>query len=261
MTNDALVPLPDAQVYVIEGGANDTTDQDGVYEVQGVPAGTVHVLFQKLGYTSVQRSVELEDGGSAELSVRLDPLAIEDPYHTTGIQDGLIGCGLLGKTNEDPNASHNIVAACGVFGNLGYHDIDKFHLAWPMGSLDETSGAWGETTWTPTQAAGKGLSILWTVWDSSNPGGAYSFIRANSVNSPISVRITSESMKQILEERDTIDDCTVDNCTLHTYHYGRAETLGTPVDVGLSLQQRYSEYFTLFFNQELPMQFSALPDQ
>lgn len=264
VTDDTLTPLPEAQVLLRETGAVAVTAGDGTFQFSRVPPGPVRLEAQRIGYVGVARSIEVVANDVVEVALMLAPLSIVEPYFETAIQDGLIGCGILLKTNNDPNASHNLVAACGIFGNAGYHDIDEFHLAWPMGDLEETSGAWGETTWTPTQAAGRGLGVIWTLWDNTNSvGGTYTFTRAASPQSPIAVSFPSSLIIKLLEERSGIQNCAVENCTVHTYHYGRAETSGgaSPVDVGLSLQQRYSEFFTLFFNQELPTRFSALPDQ
>lgn len=262
VTSDSLEPLNGAVVHLTDSGQNATTNEAGEFQISQVAPGAVGLEVAKLGYESVAREVQVEVGRVTETSFQLPPLPIEEPYHATEIQEGLIGCGLLLKRDEDPNASHNFIAACGVFGNLGYYAIDQFHLVWAMGDLYNTSGAWGETSWTSTQAAGKGMSAIWSVLDSSNTaGGIHAIRRGNSVQSPLGISFTSEEILDVLEAKDTIQDCTESDCNIHAFHYGRAETLGTPVDVGVALQQRYTEYFTLFYNQDVPDVFSAVPDE
>lgn len=263
VTDDSLNPLSGVELLISETGATAVSVHDGSFAFSRLPPEKVHLLAQKIGFESIQRAVEILPGEIVQVSLVLPALAVAEPFTVTKIQDGLIGCGVLGRTNNDPNASHNIVALCGIFGNAGYYNIDKFHLVWRMGDLEDTSGAWGEVTWTPSQAAGRSLGVIWTLWDSSNTaGGVYTFARTNG-RSPLSVRIPSELLIDLLSKRTTIQDCSAANCTVHTYHYGRADTLGPgfPVDVGFSLQQRYTEYYTLFYNQPLPERFTALPDR
>jgi hypothetical protein len=266
VTDEALTPIAGALVAALGLNRTTTTDSMGTFLLAEIPIGNVVIAVQALGFEPSSRKVEVKDGGSVEIAIVLRATESPVPYHTTRIEQGIIGCGVLGKIpmyNDKPNSSHNIIAACGIFGNAGYYNVDRFVIHWTLGSLDKTSGFFGETTWTPTQATGRSLDALWTVYDSaSTVGGTASLGRVNGL-SPLSMRITSQAIKDLLSKKSTITECAVSNCTVHTYHYGRANTLGSgyPADAGVAVQQKYQEYLTEFFNQDLPPKFSILPDQ
>lgn len=67
-------PLAGAQVSA--GGRRAVTDQAGRYALPGVPAGTVVVRAEMIGYTGAQRSVSVADGGEAVADFALAPSAV-----------------------------------------------------------------------------------------------------------------------------------------------------------------------------------------
>lgn len=90
VTDDEMVPLAGAIVQVIPlAGANTTvqaleTGSDGRFSLTGMEAGPYSVLASRLGYEAANPvRVELRDGETTNVSIRLTALAIATPFHET----------------------------------------------------------------------------------------------------------------------------------------------------------------------------------
>jgi hypothetical protein len=83
-------PLAAAQVYVSGTAIGRLTDETGQYVLSGVPAGTVTVRADLIGYRGVESQVTVIAGGTADLDLSLEPTVVAlDNIVVTG--DGLPG--------------------------------------------------------------------------------------------------------------------------------------------------------------------------
>ena len=58
-------PLVSAQVRIVGTQRGTQTDQTGAYRITGVPAGTISVVAQRIGYGQQQRTIVISSGGTA----------------------------------------------------------------------------------------------------------------------------------------------------------------------------------------------------
>lgn len=73
-------PLAATQVHIPELGIGSLTDQNGRFQLSGVPAGTREIRVERLGYAPVTQEVEVAAGESIEIDFRLrgQALALEE---------------------------------------------------------------------------------------------------------------------------------------------------------------------------------------
>ena len=73
------MPIPSAQVRVQGLNIGATTDDQGRFVLNNVPAGTVTIVAQRLGYVMGQSQVTVTSGGAATVSFQLTraPLALD----------------------------------------------------------------------------------------------------------------------------------------------------------------------------------------
>jgi iron complex outermembrane recepter protein len=72
-------PLPGAAVRLRELGRGQATGPDGRFRFERVPARAYTVGVQFLGYLPLEQRVQVEPGGSATLTLRLEPSTLELP--------------------------------------------------------------------------------------------------------------------------------------------------------------------------------------
>ncbi|MBI2078479.1 MAG: carboxypeptidase regulatory-like domain-containing protein [Euryarchaeota archaeon] len=248
VTDDALTPIRDAEVALDDLDRTTKTDDAGRFAFSGVPPGRFRVVAGKIGYEAGARAVDVEVGQIAKVSFALTPLAVEEPSHKTIRQEGFIGCGVNARHPLDPGGTENFVAACGPLYYNVSPDLDRFRLDWSVGPTKELAGLWAETTWRSTQPAGHGLFVWWAFF-----GSPIATLAKPTGTSPLVARVEADSV--------TGSGCPAKFCTITSFHYSYANTIGpsSPVDVGVTLQQRLTDYVTVFRGGDLPERFSALP--
>lgn len=253
VTDDSLNPMPDVSVS-LDGATSTITDAAGAFEFAGVARGEHTLAASLAGFQDVATVVVLAD---ESVSVRLVmvPMPGLAPFHETKIQNGFMGCGVAFST---PTAQDPSVALCAPFAFAGLNQFDQYTTYWPMGSLRQSSGAIGETEWEPNQASAASMSAQWAHFF---PGQNAVNFNSTQGDSPIWIRIPIEDIEAALEEGQPAD-CTLDECTWACLHFVWAGTLGpsSPVDFTVMVQQTYTDYLTVFYNQPLPEEFSALRD-
>lgn len=256
VTDDALAPLGDVDV-TIENVANATTDDAGAFVLDSLPAGDYEIRFSKLGYELATREVAVQGDQRVEVTVSLQPIPGAVPYTDAFTQEGFLGCGVASRA---PVGGQPSVAACAPFYLAGLEQFEQYALDWPLPPLHQSSGFIGESQWEPNQASAAAMRLEWTHWV---PGAVTAHFDQQSGRSPLWVRIPIDNMTQALEENGSPETCTMDECFINSLHWTHAGTLGEsyPVDATIMFQQRYTDYLTVFFNQPLPHDYSALPDE
>lgn len=248
VTDDSVNPIAGVDVALIELDRSATTDDAGRFSFSEVAPGRVKVVAGKLGYESVARAVDIETGKVAQVNLVLASVAIAVPHHLTVSQEGFIGCGVNARHPADTSGTNSYVAACGPLYYYVSPDLDRFRLDWPLGPTKDMAGLWVETSWRSTQPAGHGLFIWWTF-----VGASITTLTRVTGTSPLAARVEADNV--------TASGCAAKNCTITSFHYPYANTIGptSPIDVAVTVQQRLTDYVTVFRGGELPNQFSALP--
>lgn len=86
---------PVAGVTVALIGAEDiqsTTDEAGSFTLSNVPPGTYTLAVQKLGFESVAKSVNVVAGQTTDVQVTLEAIAVKEPYMETWADKGYFEC-------------------------------------------------------------------------------------------------------------------------------------------------------------------------
>lgn len=262
--DDALVPIQGAEVGLLDvPEARATTDEAGRFVLSHIPPGEHQVAAQRIGYQSTTRSVVVNAGEIATTELTLLPAPTVQPYHLVKDQRGLFGCGASWR----PAVAVSGIAACGVLSLvLNLTQYDKFLLTWRLtGNVSEWEGAAFEMNWKTTQAFGKGLTMIWETNGCSNNRNS-TFAR-KSGSSPLQVVLNSTRLESA-RDNNSASTCTAKTncddkkCQLQSRVFSEPDTLGpsSPADVGITIQQPFTQYLTEFYNMEPPPGYSAIKD-
>lgn len=262
VTDDQLIPLAGVRVALNEADAR-TTDEGGAFAFENVQPGRHVISIAHAGFHAHAQTIEVALGQVVDVAILLVPEGVPLPYHTTWHQTGLIGCSF------DSFVPLSYLANCEVFFILGLHEIDDYIRIFDVGNLENSSGWWSETTWTAAQTFARSLKILWcgtivgTVPE-QNTWVVNCFNEAQGA-SPVRNRIPKEQLLDYLEGTPS-EHCdpktNPEQCLLVSLAYtGQDGFHQSGYGMGLVLQQRFEQYLTMFFNADLPVEFSILPDQ
>jgi iron complex outermembrane recepter protein len=72
-------PVVVAHVRISQLGRSDMTHSDGSFHFHRVPAGTYTLVVERIGYATIREDVTVEDGGLAQVTIRLTESAIRLP--------------------------------------------------------------------------------------------------------------------------------------------------------------------------------------
>lgn len=252
--------LPVAGVVAgLDNKANATTGEDGFFRIEKVPAGSHTIYFQKIGYAAAARRVDVPAGDLVQVRVTLTAIAVDASYHETLKQTGIVFCGVATRTSSSQNHTSAKGNICVLFAQGGQESFDKSQIRWFL-KLFNASGYFSETTWQASTALTKGMDMFWALLlddGLSTP----TFGQGGSHESPMRVRVEIKALYDTLKMFPT-KSCTKNaDCMVLSYHYVRGELLGPgyPVDAGVAINQRYDVWTTVFYNGELPEEFTVLP--
>lgn len=275
VVDDGLQPVSNATV-ALDGERNLVTGEGGGFLFEFVLPGTHELAATSDGYLDATMSIEVWAGRSNEATLTLLPREAVEAYFETRIQAGTIFC-VLGFRATSANTTS--FTACSV-GNLVANTsfLETPFLDWKVGSLyGDLVGFWGETFWKTSQALGAGMKVRWFV--ENRPLGTGQSVAPDYQQgdlgslegvSPLAFRMPIEVARNVTNTRAQSglgavicpDDRPQIDCWLLSGHFNSAQTLPTGNNnVGFTFQQRYDDYLTLFHGGEMPLFFTALPDQ
>jgi hypothetical protein len=257
------IPVPGAQVAIQALELGMATNDDGRFAFSHVAPGTHTLFVQSLGYESFGQSIEVVAGEKTTLEVHLEAIAIKEPYSTEIIQDGLFGCG---ASWSPPIAGITGIAACGVFSLfLNFTAYDKFLLDWEIKSdIDGWNGSVYEMSWESNQATGRGLTMLWEVCSNDRE----TRFAAEEGVSPLRVYASADVVHGVIHNGSHNEDacdaasdaCNEDACAFISRVFSTPQTTGMAADIGVTFQQRFTQYHTAFFYEPGPKDYTAIMD-
>lgn len=266
--DDAGLPVVKASVGILALNLQTATDESGEFSFSKVEPGLHAIAVQKIGFEAAVRNVDVQKGDVTEVQLTLTATFVPQPYTWVRDQSGLFGCG----TSWRPGVVYSGVAVCGVlsFAGESTEAYDKFLLVWEMEEATaQWTGAVFEMFWTSNQVAGQGLSMNWEVEGCSNVGDQR--FASGGGNNPIKLVADAEKVSQTVENAKAdksasgcVDPpsskCNDEGCTVQSRVFSEPDTLGegSPADIGLTFQQQFDQYWTSFFDMEIPDDYSAL---
>jgi hypothetical protein len=264
--DDSLLPVAGAQVGI--GGLPNVppvlSDEAGRFSFSLLPEGKYPIFVNKLGYEATAKQVAVTAGQIVSLDITITAIPIREGYYATTPITGLFGCGSSWRPAL-PAVNLYGVAACGVLSIVGPSDYDQFLVrVKASGPILEWTSAVFESEWTSNQLFGAGMSFSWEVNTCSNDNGATFAEPAG--RSPLRVRYGAsefdETLAGILADSCSPPDCTEEVCTLQIRAFSEPDTFGSSsaADIGITFQQRFTHYFSEFYNMDSPEHFSALAD-
>jgi hypothetical protein len=263
VTDSEFFPIEGAQAWLADNPENVAeTDAEGWFTLPDVEPGERHVVVQKVGYLNADRGVTVVVGEVAELEFILERVRFAEPFHVTREERGIRGCSFAWRPMA---AGTGAISVCGFLTSLNINtDLDRFIIRWPLsGPIKDWHGGVFEMTWRPNQALGRGMEARWEGDGCSlnNPEGR---LATTAGPPPHSIRVDDVQARiayNAAKGCPTFAAC-VKDCRLQSRVFPVAETLGpsAPADVGVVVQQAFTQYLSEFYNAAAPEGFTALAD-
>ncbi len=260
----SLAPIEGAQVGIVALGLLAMSGVDGSFRLDGIQPGRHEVAAQKLGFTSAVVSIEVLEGQRVPATLTLDPLPTLDPYHVIIIERGSFGCGIAYRPQQAGIVGASVCGAITAY--AGENQVDKFLILWDLvGPYTGWQGAAYEMEWTTTQALGSGLWVRFeTNLCSGSLESTFTSIRGKS---PLREVQNAQVVAEKLTSNEgsscgTAEDCSETACLIQSRVFPHTEVFGDayPADIGDTIQQPFTQYFTQFFHGEPAAEYSALAD-
>lgn len=273
VTDESLLPIPGALVAIEGRDDVATTEDDGSFSFSLLEPGVYRLSASAEGYGESAASAEVIAGYAASVSLRLTALASTEPYMTTTLGTGRLGCGMAVAVR--PAALSQPANWCGTGTDFAYYGApqlnDKYHVAVPIAATDpaQLETIVFETAWQSNQAFSSGFRSYWyiegkvsgipRVWD------YYADLGDSAGRSPIRFSMDREAIESILLDADPsmVQKCAVvTDCHWGAAVFPYADTLGdsSPVDFSLYVDQAFTHYVSEFIGAPPLEGFTALAD-
>lgn len=272
VTDEEAKPVAGAQVGVLGLALETVTDADGRFVFDNVAPGRQSVVVQKLGYESASRAVEVVAGQSVSLQFTIAQIVVHEAYHLSIPKTGYFECTwrysavLVGASGPCGYTNVN-----GTTGNpLDQYVFTNSERKWNYGADPGAMSVLNEMVWTAGSAAtGDNLRIFFSYADRSSQ---HTFCQADGF-SPLVMKWEREEVdedsdweceigsegNQPSDEPDTID--LEEGMKLQTFvSVGVARVADTSTGQGFAYDQRFEIWFSMFYWEPAPADFSALPD-
>ncbi|MHB1261658.1 MAG: carboxypeptidase-like regulatory domain-containing protein [Thermoplasmatota archaeon] len=247
VVDDAIRPIKGATVEVVGTDKKMTTDDTGLFSFSGLEAGPYFVKASHPLYDLQQQSVDVKAGVADPdpVKILLTRVVLQDPYLQTIKYDGFIVCSinLVVLLSEECGEGVGVpcdaggvpipVIGCQRVGGQGNNNVQ----------FDFTIGAGAKTmivekVWEPTSDAGTALySPIATEW-SCLPVCAGNQMASMDGESPLYAAIDNAT----LEGNEIIPDETLISVF----------TWASPSFTGAVLNQKYSDFITVFYHVPAP---------
>lgn len=216
-----------ARVGLKENAANTTTDAEGAYGFHGLEPGAYTVSVQRLGYKGQARKAIAVAGEVAALDFALVPLPAVEPHYRTFVQEGMIGCGAALPAG---------VTTTACYGDPASEDpILEFNVTGAARHL-LTEIVWDSSSATTGRELLVDCNVAYDegpMQDCGDPRGPSPLIHA------LALKTFSDTAR------------------ITDYVFVNFFSASNPSPV--AYQQRFTAYFTLFYDMGIPDGFTALP--
>lgn len=249
VVGDEGLPVPNVTVVIqLSDGSSepsDRTDENGAFEIAGLPAGSHKIFLERLGYESVARPVTVVAGETTELEFTIMPIEVTEVFHTTEILAGFIGCSI---TVIYPAGSPGYTAwQCGdVAGNEPWYPNHEPYLNWTV--PEDVVTHLLELTWEPASSSAD--QLRWQIATNLDcylnlcfVGGEY---QTQGGPAPLEYR---------LEDGEGLPD-DLPSPFMSRVSSGPATTT-SPVRV--VIEQPFEQYTSSWFGEPAPETWTALP--
>lgn len=250
VTDDSGLPIEAAEAALVD--AQNVTAQsaaDGRFLLTGVAPGRHQLVVHKLGFSTGQRSIEVSDGQVLELEVTL--VAVPRPLDTP--PELRQGRGFISCSFTSNAFAPTVTQPCGWDDNnepLYIFDVDV-----TRGLVAVVS----ELVWTPT-SGGTGQELRLGLWRnpscevrcSQEDGKVYGYVNGHSP-----LRFAIGNMTEPF--RDGLESTKPTRLGAVALVRDPHPVAQDPADVALVWQQPVDFWVTIFYNQEAPAGYSALP--
>lgn len=270
--DEELVVIAGATIGIRLAGAGGPyeetrSDADGRFSYSFLAPGTYEILVKKFGYLDAKEERALEANQLPyTVSITLVANVGIQPHKVLLSDRGIFGCGFY---TRGPVFGFLWLAACGVAGlvPVDLSAYDRFLIIWNIENqpVQALNASVFEMNWESTQTAGRGLTMTWEKNGCSNAGnGAGSAATFSEIggSAPLREYVTTEQMQAVVNYGGCgASVCSGMICSIQSRVAPYSDTLGSsaPVDVGVTFQQPYDIYLSLFYNEPAPLDFTQLP--
>lgn len=232
VVDERFLPVANATIMVAAADSMTQTGEDGHYLLQA-PAGVdLLVLFSHTAFVAQSRAVSAQSGQHHWINVTLERLPVAEPYLEVQSFQGVLRCGAVATTQEDPSRPHEHQ---GVRCSQLLNDTAN---QWPYEIPAQTTGIVVEAFWDAQSPVAQAM-VLKVVAASS--GKVFAFTEGTS---PIRAHLSSFNLME--EQGAGFSTLTV------TLEPGAGTGNHEHGAVGLFAQQSFTLYATAFFNGPVP---------
>lgn len=267
VTDEELNPLAGVTV-VLDGAEIRTTQEDGTFRFDNVAPGEYLVAASLPNHEAAQRIVQATAGEISRANFQLLSLARANAYFEIFQGTGMTDCDVAIRGVTSSNSTYAYGCAYSSYAGVALSEPVNFET----GPITGVVGYWAETTWSSSQPFGAAMVVQWllqskrvvNVADYADPDWRTTPSNWHTIEaiSPIVLRIPIEEVRAATDPNGQLVCQADDKCFLISGHWAAAGALGPdyPVDFGITYQQRFDEYLTVFHGGEFPQSFTALPD-
>jgi hypothetical protein len=244
VVDDAINPIANAQVGLLEANATTRTAVDGGFSFSNLAPGRYSVFAAALGHESKGTSVEVQAGQATTTRITLATVAIVEPYPETYTFGGLIECGwgITGAGTGNCLPIQFIIDAFDLPNPTNTRTTGQYEVADPSKARQGVF----EMMWDPSAATtASELRLLVEAEDAGAVGGT----QYGDVDGTSPLRVVTDETP--FEDLDPASG----NTKVQTRTFPAARTPPTYV-----VNQRFTVFATVCYNAACPDDFTVVPD-
>lgn len=259
VVDEAIRPLGNATITLTGQSSGETTSNAaGAFGFDDLAPGTYFLNAAKLGYSSVQHSVEVVAGVGdppvAKLLMAVD--ARTTPFYEAYVFDGYIECSFtlvvvaFAACSAPPIVTGFACDEAGVC--VGNVTTDNFGINYPI----SRPPTWlqSEMVWESTQALGGEMAVMYS-WGCGDENGGFLCDHGAQGTSPVLLTANATEIAEINEGNLGQDNETL---FVRVFNRGLTETMGR---LGATVEQRFTIYSHFFYGYEPPEGWRFTADQ
>jgi hypothetical protein len=230
------LPIAGVQVAVLDAELQTVSDKEGAFSFSDMKPGSATVVAQRLGFETKAQKVDVVAGKVTEVSFMLEQITVAEPYTTLQEGAALVTCAIgFPVVTVYPNAVGN---ACGTV--LGLEDKRSVTFPVDVGAQE----SYTEMVWEPTNNVfGSELRSV-NSFDGDDEGAAAG---------PSPLVFGFDDYDDDLEGGEEFNHFLWAN-------WGSANTTNPGHSIHVFHEQHVTVYFSIFFHQERPQGYSAIPE-